>query len=543
MGMEREQRLTVSAEMAGAAVVGLAFLAAIGVRWLHLDGVSLWWDEGFTLWGASIAAGHIIPFAKSDNQAPLYYLIQHYWDLIFGNSEFALRALSAFFGTLSLPVFYVLAKRVLKESLAVALSACLFAFSMKQIWYSREARAYETASFFALLALYALIRFLEERSRLWFAVIIVTSAITLYMHNMMFLYLCSLNLTWMIYPSERPFWQRVRELLLADVLTGVLILPWIFTLLAQAAAVTGNLYWVTKPTLQTLLATLRDMAGFDTEYMQIFVARRLPLPTTIVEFGIIGAVVSLSLAFIMGGLWRVSQVDRRKCAAFLAYGLFPIISIFLLSQGPFRLYLDRVFTASSIVVPLLFALPLAAHWNDSSRRWWICGGIVLVAMAALSALGFLRYRETLAKDGENWRGVSAALHTNPETDRLIVFAPPGGQIFYDYYAEFFPSAGPSVTTTGVPRGFNDQFPPTKAKVVDQADIERLKAVVEAKKYSEIDLVLTHDVDANGLLTSYLGGRFVRQEELPPSGPKIRIIPFRALSANFDSRTGRSAGNR
>jgi Dolichyl-phosphate-mannose-protein mannosyltransferase len=47
--------------------------------------------------------------------------------VLFGNSEYALRALSAFFGTLSLPVFYFLAKKVLRDSMAVALAMWLFA--------------------------------------------------------------------------------------------------------------------------------------------------------------------------------------------------------------------------------------------------------------------------------------------------------------------------------------------------------------------------------------------------------------------------------
>jgi uncharacterized membrane protein len=207
-------------------LTALAVLSALVLRWFHLGQVSLWWDEGFTFWASSLSPADVVRFARSDNQPPLYYLLQHYWGILFGNSEFALRGLSAFFGTLSLPVFYLLAKKVLKDSMAVALAMWLFAFSMKQVWYSREARAYEVASFFALVSLYGLVLFLEKRSAASFATIVLSIAASLYMHNMMFFYLLALNVIWLIYPAERALAQRMRELLLADILAGVLYLPW-----------------------------------------------------------------------------------------------------------------------------------------------------------------------------------------------------------------------------------------------------------------------------------------------------------------------------
>src|SRR5258708_33224264 len=62
------------------AVIGTAILGGIAFRWLNLPKQSLWWDEGFTVWTSGLALGRIIPFARSDNQAPLYYLLQHGWD-------------------------------------------------------------------------------------------------------------------------------------------------------------------------------------------------------------------------------------------------------------------------------------------------------------------------------------------------------------------------------------------------------------------------------------------------------------------------------
>src|SRR3984893_621977 len=292
-------------------LTALAVLSALVLRWFHLGQVSLWWDEGFTFWASSLSPSDVVRFARSDNQPPLYYLLQHYWGILFGNSEYALRGLSAFFGTLSLPVFYLLAKKVLKDSMAVVLATWLFAFSMKQVWYSREARTYELASFLALVALYALVLFLERRSAASFATIVLAATASLYSHNMMFFYLLALNVTWLIYPSERSWAERAKELQLADVLAGVLYLPWVPSLLAQIAYVHQG-FWVPKPTVSTLFQTLSLIAGFYPDYLTAVAARFSPLSSNAAWVCVLTGVSLLCAALVAGGFWRVSRADRSR---------------------------------------------------------------------------------------------------------------------------------------------------------------------------------------------------------------------------------------
>jgi hypothetical protein len=513
-------------ELVGLAVIGTAILGGIAFRWLDLAKQSLWWDEGFTVWASGLSIGRIIPFTRGDNQAPLYYLLQHYWDLLFGNSEFTLRSLSALFGTLALPVFYLLAKRVLKDSMAVVLAFWLFAFSMKQIWYSREARAYETASFFALVALYALVLFLEKRSAWAFAAVVLSSALTLYLHNMMFFYLLALDTVWLIYPSERPWTRRIREMLLANVCMGVLYLPWVVSLLAQVTAVAGNLYWVPRPTLRTVAGTLKDIAGFKAAYLTLFAKKFLPLPLRVLEDGVRLGLVVLFGALLAGGFWRVSKTERRKNLCFLVYSLLPILLVLILSQK-IPLYLDRVFTASSIAVPIVLAFPLAAQKGSRRKVLSAVLALALAGVSVLSGFGFVRYGEELVRNGEDWRGVIATVLRIPETNRLVLFVPPAGEIFFDYYSRDFSSTDTSVARTGLHEDFRGRFPPPKSRIINENDVEHLRMLVESHQYFEIDLVLTHDVDPHGLIVNYLDRHFIRQEEPAPSG-QIRIIPFRAL---------------
>ena len=524
---EKSQTTVGLREIACLVVIGTAILGGMALRWLDLGRQSLWWDEGFTAWASGLALGRIVPFARSDNQAPLYYLLQHFWDVLFGNSEFALRALSALFGTLALPVFYLIAKRVLKDGMAVALAFWLFAFSMKQVWYSREARAYEASSFFALVALCALVLFLEKRSAWTFATVVLSSVVTLYLHNMMFFYLLALDIVWLIYPSERVWTQRLRETLLANICMGILYAPWVVSLLAQVNAISGNLYWVPRPTLWSAATTIRETAGFEMRSLSLLAQKSLPFSSQAANDTVRVGLAFLCGAMLVGGFWRVSKVDARKNLCCILYCLFPIFLIFVLSQR-MPLYLDRVFTTSSIAAPLVLAFPLAAQ--KSSRGKILCAvlGLVLAGVAALSSVGFVKYEHMLAKSGEDWRDVITKVLTIPEKDRLVLFVPPAGEIFFDYYSRNFPATDTRVARTGLQEDFYDRFPPPKSRIINENDVDRLGKAIESHMYFEIDLVTTHGVDPRGLIANYLGRYFIRQEDIEPSGP-IRIIPFREVS--------------
>jgi mannosyltransferase len=514
-------RAALAPGVIAAGLTAAAVLSAVVLRWFHLGKQSLWFDEGYTEFTASLSPADIVRWAQDSDFAPLHFFLQHYWGALFGNSEYALRALSAFFGTLSLPVFYLLAKKVLKDNMAVALAMWLFAFSMMQLWYSREARYYALLSFLALLGLYALVLFLERRSVALFATIVLSVAASLYTHNMMFFYLLALNVTWLIYPSERAWMQRVREVLLADTLAVVLYLPWVPSLLTQVGHfVKGS--WPPKPTVSHLLASLRVIAGFNLDYLQALAVRFLPLSSHTAWVCVVGGVSLLCAALMAGGLWRVSKLDRSANVSLLLYCLVPILMVFVYSRIATPVFIDRVFINSSAVVPIVLAYPLSVQKGPKGRIFYGLLGIVLGATTALSGFGYLRYEEK-----EDWRGATSSLLRIPEKNRLILFISSTSEILFDYYARRSPAMPPTVEKIGFPVSFYERFPPPPRKITDANDINRLKLAVESKKYSEIDLLLSHEQnhDPNGLVFDYLNRVFIRQEEQRFNG--IRIIRFLA----------------
>ena len=86
-------------------------LLATGLRFHHLDAQSFWNDEGNSARLSERAIPAILEGTASDIHPPLYYLLLHGWRALLGDSEFALRALSAFAGVLTVAAVAALAKR------------------------------------------------------------------------------------------------------------------------------------------------------------------------------------------------------------------------------------------------------------------------------------------------------------------------------------------------------------------------------------------------------------------------------------------------
>ena len=137
-------------------------LAGAALRFATLDVQSLWGDEGLT---AAIVA---MPFGDAmstipdtESSPPLYYLLVWLWTGALGESEVALRSLSALFGTLTIPVAYAIGAE-LRSRTAGLMAAALVAGAPLLVWYSQDARPY------ALLALLSGLSFLYFlRGSLW----------------------------------------------------------------------------------------------------------------------------------------------------------------------------------------------------------------------------------------------------------------------------------------------------------------------------------------------------------------------------------------
>ncbi len=145
----------------------LIILVGFFLRVYHLEGDSLWIDEGFTITETNAIAHHFLPLLDSgkylsrDLLLP-YLLVPIQW--IFGDSVVALRFVSVLFGTASIVLAYAIAKKLWDRNIGM-ITAFFLSFSYWQIAWSRQVRAYILAEFLFLAVLFFLIKYHEKESK------------------------------------------------------------------------------------------------------------------------------------------------------------------------------------------------------------------------------------------------------------------------------------------------------------------------------------------------------------------------------------------
>lgn len=500
------------------AYLGIVLWVAGGLilRFWRIGSQSLWYDEGYTAWISSLSPTRILYLLRSDVGAPMYYLLVHYWRAAVGDSQWALRSLSALCSGLALLVFIDLARRVLRRPWAVMAAAGLFALSAMQVQYAQEARYYGVLSLLSVIALDCIAISAGRRRPAALAGLAICLTASLYTHNIMLLYWVGINGAWVLWPG-RPLKQRIGEILLVNGVAAVLYAPWIPSLLAQIHWAQGR-FWLPVPTSMDGWHTLAALLG-QKPYLLSGVTGNWSLGTadslSLMAAGLLG----LALA---GGFWRTWHQGARLWAALVMAGLLPVVIGFVQSHLSQPIFVDRIFIASCGPLVLLVSLPLSQTGRPVFTKCFAVLSALLITGAVLSAVLFLaRYEK------ENWREAYAILSHGRAEPRLIVFVGNEGQLPFDYYRKQDGNRL-SADITGLPDGFFDTEPPqTVRRVNDELDLARLKEAMNSGRYRQIDLVRSHDwfADPRDLAIAALHLHWRRIESLKLRDIRIdRYVP-------------------
>jgi len=252
------------------ALLSILLLAA-ALRLYRLEAQSFWNDEGNSARAAERPVPLILEAAQGDIHPPGYYLLLHVWRGLVGESEFALRAFSAFCGVLTVALTYALGRRLLGASTALG-AALLAALSPLGVYYAQEARMYALLGLLSAASTYCLLRIVPLRrgSPVAYRVSPVTHRLSLiaywlsagaglYTHYAFPFVLAVHNLLfaswWLV--RQRGRWRVLLEWAAIQAAVLLAFLPWLPTALR---AVTG---WPSAgggyellPALLTILRTL-----------------------------------------------------------------------------------------------------------------------------------------------------------------------------------------------------------------------------------------------------------------------------------------------
>ncbi|TSC96885.1 MAG: hypothetical protein Athens101426_125 [Parcubacteria group bacterium Athens1014_26] len=113
----------------------------------------------------------VLPFwthLSFHDHPPLFFIIQHIFFEVFGDSLFVARLPSALAGVFSIVLVFLIAKRVFKNEYAALLAAFLLAVNNAHVWVSRSSILESVLIFFIFLNIYAFLKFIENKKYWWF---------------------------------------------------------------------------------------------------------------------------------------------------------------------------------------------------------------------------------------------------------------------------------------------------------------------------------------------------------------------------------------
>ncbi|MCC7162679.1 MAG: glycosyltransferase family 39 protein [Anaerolineae bacterium] len=202
-------------------------LAAFGLRTFELAKQSFWYDEAFSVYLARFDLATITARTAADIQPPLYYYLLNLWMTGAGDSEFAVRFLSLFFGVLIVPLMFVTARRLFGQNAAL-FAALIATLSALYLWYSQEARMYTLITFLGLLSSYALLRGLGGAGggRRWWIVFVVANLAAVYTHYFAFAPL-AFQIVYALWANFRYQLKALRAILVSFAVILVAFLPWV----------------------------------------------------------------------------------------------------------------------------------------------------------------------------------------------------------------------------------------------------------------------------------------------------------------------------
>lgn len=394
----------------GASATALTWLPLVAIvalgallRFAGLGAQSLWFDEAATWELTRLPFGEMLDaLPDRESNPPVFYALEWLVTRALGDSEAALRALSATAGTLLIVVAWAIGRRVGGRRVALA-TAALIAVNPLLIWFSQEARNYELVALLSATSLLLFLRALDDDRPRVLAGWAAASALVLATHYFACFVLAP-QLAWLLWRHPRR--RAAAAAAAAVALTGLALLP---LLLAQR----DNPYDVAVQSVAVRLAQVPK---------QFLLGYGGPLGLLLGLLG--GALVAVAAWRLRG----VARPVRDRALLLAAIGLCGI-ALPLLGAVVGADYLNARNLLPALV-PL--AAALAAGFAAAVPRPQPPGPALLAALCAISlvVVGAVALDPQYQRD--DWKGLARQLGVSDEP-RVLVIAPANGGAVLRYY--------------------------------------------------------------------------------------------------------------
>ncbi len=397
------------------------------LRIYHLGTESIWLDEVASIDGSKESLVSVIESSgRLHNVPPLYFVLLHFWMLLFGKGEIAVRSLSAIFGIVSIFVIYKVGCQLFNRKVGL-ISGFLSAISCYHIYYSQEARAYSLLQLLTLLSFSVFIKIVKTDNKRGFysVLLLLTNVCLAYTHPYGLFVIISQIVYFLFLWSE---YKRLRFWFLGvQVATVAFFSPWIPTFLGRVSKVSEG-FWIDKPSLKHIYGTLKYYASGDTGLSTL----------SFLVFSILCLIGLISIKRVNGGWtpgkllqsvkglsWNISLEFVEEILLLLLWFSFPITIPFIVSQFSTPIYTTRYTISASPAFYLLVAKGISAF---TSRKALL---FLVILVSLLTLPGLQHYYSHYMK--EQWREIAGFIEHNTRARDVIVIWPDYYQRPFNYY--------------------------------------------------------------------------------------------------------------
>lgn len=379
------------------------------LRLYRLGYHDFWYDEAGTVFYAQHPWGNW--------NAPLYWILLHFWIKLFGISEFSMRFPSLIFSFLSVVLVFIMGRKLFNKRVGI-IASIIMGLSPFHIWYAQEARDYSMLLFFGMLSSWLVYKAInEKRLKIW-AFFILASIAGLYT-NYFFIFILIAQLIYIVAVS-RQLKLNFRSFI-PFLIIGAGFLPYLRLFLNKFFAVWQG-FWLGKPGIYSLRITLENfMLGYNAStpfYLCVDI---------LIVIVFIIAIVKLKRNQTMPGM------------VFCLYlFLIPVIAAFVFSRVFFSVYLDR----GLIIASPYFYLILAVGLAGLNRRFLrLAIPVVLFFLICTSLYGYYKnwmFTDTFHHTGVHLKKpikpVAEFIEDNLEEGDLVVFTNQSVMPSFSFYS-------------------------------------------------------------------------------------------------------------
>jgi uncharacterized membrane protein len=387
-------RLLVGLETTLAALLGLI---ALGRR-------SFWLDESVSVTLARLDLGDLLHVLRTrEGNMSLYHLLLSGWTQL-GDSELVARSLSVLAVTATVPLTYLLVKRLVGERAALG-AGLLMALNPMAVHYAQEARGYALALLLVTASVYLFVRALEGHG--WGAWIAygAVAALAGYAHFFALFVPPALAASLLFLPRASVPWRR------AFASAGLLVLSLVPLAYLVGSSQASGVEWASGNLPGRIATRIHERPAL--------VAAVLLAGLACVALGWVWLSRALGARLRSRGTWDV--------AVLVSWLLVPFALVCVLAVVYKPLFVVRYFIVCLPAIVGLLALGLARI----RRPVLAATALSLVALASLAGVG----RWYRSGQSEDWRGATRYVVDSAGTGDGVLFYAPYVRIPFALYLD------------------------------------------------------------------------------------------------------------